>query len=421
MDEFEKELLNVLRGRAAKAIAQEAVATLDSHPLASWQVDFTTLFAGDHEDEQWLLEPIIAKGRAHALYAGAKVGKSYVMLYLAAALATGRAVLRRPAGTPAHVLYVDYEMTPSDLADRLEEFGYGPDDAAALNEHLHYVLLPSMPALDSDEGGNMLARTAVAVGAELVVIDTMMRALSGEENSADTFNAFYRSTGLRLKALGVAWARLDHAGKDPTKGQRGSSAKDGDVDLVLRLDRVEGGVEIKATHRRISWYPERTKLNVLGGDTVTMSLDTGDLPLWPAGTKEAADALDELGVPLEASGRAAVAAMKAAGKGMRSAVVRAGQKWRTHDLGRLLSHDDCARDDTGRGPGHMVETSYVDENGTRSGRTGTHPDPPAETNRDAVGTRGTRSTESNRDAVPPPRGDAPQDPPPSDTQEEFWT
>jgi hypothetical protein len=156
-----------------------------------------------------------------------------------------------------------------------------------------------------------------------------MRAVEGEENSSDTFNSFYRCTGLRLKALGVAWARLDHAGKDPTKGQRGSSAKDGDVDLVLRLDRVEGGVTVKATHRRINWYPELTTLKVTGEHGERhIGLDGGDHRLYLAGTKEAAEQLDGLGLPADAGRRKYRQALKEQGVKMSDRLLSDALAWR---------------------------------------------------------------------------------------------
>lgn len=72
------------------------------------------------------------------------------------------------------------------------------------------------------------------------MIDTISRAVEGEENSNDTWLDFYRYTGLKLRKGEVAMIRLDHTGKDQTKGQRGGSAKYGDVDAVWRLTKVSG-------------------------------------------------------------------------------------------------------------------------------------------------------------------------------------
>ena len=44
----------------------------------------------DHGDQEWLFEPILARGRGHAVYAKHKTGKSLVLLWIATTLATGR-------------------------------------------------------------------------------------------------------------------------------------------------------------------------------------------------------------------------------------------------------------------------------------------------------------------------------------------
>jgi hypothetical protein len=72
----------------------------------------------------------------------------------------------------------------------------------------------------------------------LVIIDTTSRVIAGKENDADTFLQLYRNSLVPLKQRGITVLRLDHPGKDADRGQRGSSAKDGDVDTVWHVDRV---------------------------------------------------------------------------------------------------------------------------------------------------------------------------------------
>jgi hypothetical protein len=64
------------------------------------------------------------------------------------------------------------------------------------------------------------------------------RAIAGDENENDTWLDFYRHTGLALKQAQVSMIRLDHSGKDETKGQRGGSAKSGDVDAIWRMTKI---------------------------------------------------------------------------------------------------------------------------------------------------------------------------------------
>lgn len=324
--------------------------------LAAFRIDWATFWADEGDGVDFLCEPFLVAGRGHALYAGAKTGKSLLTLEAAAAIATGREFLDQPAGQPRVVVYCDYEMTADDVRERLEKYGYGPDDDLT---NLHYILLPSIPPLDTVEGGDELVGYASDVAAELVVIDTTGRAVSGEENSADTFRAFYRCTGQRLKQLGVAWLRVDHAGKDKERGQRGSSAKNDDVDYVWELAHITGStLRLQATHRR----------SVIGDDSIDLTRhDDGTVPMhqrhhemWPAGTKEKSELLDALGVPLDATEREARKALKDAGEGASNDLLRKALRWR-----RKVAQEAVLAGLIGDGAGHGAHFSTGDGAGER--------------------------------------------------------
>ena len=193
------------------------------------EVDFLKLKTAEFDDTQWLIEPIIPTGRSVALYAAGKTGKSLLALDLVAAAASGRPILGgAPLETPIHILYVDQEMTQPDLKERIDSLGYFSlgyaDSLTTLAQHLHYTQLYPWPPLDTEAGGKKLLKKARKVEAQLVVIDTLIRTVDGEENSADTIKNFGRHTGMALKKEGIALLRIDHAGKDLTRGQRGTSA-----------------------------------------------------------------------------------------------------------------------------------------------------------------------------------------------------
>ena len=274
-------------------------------------VDWQKFWHQDHADEEWLAYPVIPKGRAIALYAPAKAGKSTIVLAVAAAVATGRRVLGQRRAEQVDVLYLDYEMTEADLLERLGELGYGPDDDLS---RLHYALLPSLPPLDTREGANAILGLVDKTGAQLAVIDTFGRAVEGDEDSADTVRAFYRHTGLALKAKGVTYLRTDHSGKDTSKGQRGSSAKNDDVDLVWRLTRTQSkdgdGVKIERTHSRISWVPQELKINRL---TTEVGYDyeiDRNAAMFPDGTAPNMELLKAAGITADWSERKAIKHME---------------------------------------------------------------------------------------------------------------
>jgi hypothetical protein len=274
-------------------------------------VDWTKFWHQDHADEEWLAYPVIPKGRAIALYAPAKAGKSTIVLAVAAAVATGRRVLGQRRAEQVDVLYLDYEMTEADLLERLGELGYGPDDDLS---RLHYALLPSLPPLDTREGANAILGLVDKTGAQLAIIDTFGRAVEGDEDSADTVRAFYRHTGLALKAKGVTYLRTDHSGKDTSKGQRGSSAKNDDVDLVWRLTRTdtkEGeGVKLERTHSRIAWVPQEVKIQrITTDDGYSYEIDR-NAAIYPDGTAQNMELLKAAGVVASDSQNHAIALMK---------------------------------------------------------------------------------------------------------------
>lgn len=280
-------------------------------------VNWAQFWNSDHTDEDWLAYPLIPRSRAISLFAPAKAGKSTVVLAVAAAIAAGKPVLGLKPVEPANVLYLDYEMTQADLYERLTELGYGPTDNL---ERLHYALLPSLPPLDTIEGARAILALVDETQAELVVVDTFGRAVEGDEDKADTVRAFYRHTGLTLKAKGVAVLRTDHSGKAIEKGARGSSAKNDDVDLVWRLQRTDTttgkGVTLTRTHSRISWVPETVKITRTETDNGTDYKIENAVPLYPDGTAFDMQALKALGVTADDTQRTAHEKVRAAGNEM---------------------------------------------------------------------------------------------------------
>lgn len=254
------------------------------------RIDWSSFWEQERHDVEWLIADVLARGRGHAFFAWQKTGKSLLLLALLTEL-----VLRDPNVV---ILYFDYEMTEADVYERLCDMGHGPKTDFS---RLYYDLLPDMDPLDTRQGAATLLRTVDEVqqahpGKHLVVVlDTMGRAVSGEENSADTIREFYRHTGLGLKKRVVTWARLDHAGKDREKGQRGTSAKGDDVDIVWRIEKQDGGLILNREAARMSWVPAKVAFQIVQEPSLHFSYSP---QVWPVGTQELMTLLDDLKVPV---------------------------------------------------------------------------------------------------------------------------
>ena len=284
-------------------------------------VDWPAFWAEEHDEAEWLYPDVLARGRGHALYAAGGTGKSLFLLYIAAKLATGP--------EPVVVQYLDYEMTEADVRERLEDMGYGPGSDLS---RLLYAFLPDVPALDTAEGGKALtelvdrAQKRWPDHQHVVLIDTFGRAVEGLQNDDSTVIAFDHYTGMELKRHHVTWARNDHAGKDVEKGQRGSSAKNDDVDVVWNLKQTNSGISLTCKKKRMPWVPDKVTLGLFE-DPLRYTRLAGD---WPEGTGEVANILDRLDLPINATVKAAKAALQAIDEGRRTDLVMAAVRFRKH-------------------------------------------------------------------------------------------
>lgn len=285
-------------------------------------IDWPAFWARERRVDDWAIPPVVPAGRLVTIWAARKTGKSLFALDVAAAAATGRPIIGGDGQDPIGVVYLDMEMTEDDLEERLSDLGYGPTDDLSL---LHYYLLPTLPPLDTDAGGAALAAIVGRHRPQVVVIDTLARVVDGEENSADTYRAFYRCTGMRLKQLGVACLRLDHAGKQKDKGERGSSAKGDDVDLSWELKETGAGqYQLKRSYTRIPWAKEIITLRREEEPLRHVAAMGG----WSPGVAPLAVAMDELGLPVDVTVDAAARALRKAGKGKRRDVVSEAVRFR---------------------------------------------------------------------------------------------
>ncbi len=264
-------------------------------------------FATDFGSVQLFPGRLMAPGQQITLVGDGKAGKSLFMQEWAWRMATSRPFLDDKPQDPIRILYLDAENGQEQVQERLLSFGAGPDDMGTLT----YASFPPIRPLDTPGGGQDLLALAAAVDAQLVVIDTVSRFISGPENDSDTWLSLYRHTLMPLKASGRASVRLDHFGKDQTRGSRGSSAKTQDVDHVWELTAQGGGIlALKRTHTRTGVGPGQFTIlrhsrqqgeRWLPGHTRHVVMHNEDrAALIPGSPEHIAAELDKAGIPASA-------------------------------------------------------------------------------------------------------------------------
>lgn len=287
-----------------------ATQILEHLPILDWE----ELWA-DNSEEEWILYPLVAKRRGIVIYSAPKVGKSLLMLELAAHIAEGSSFLGATVDAPHNVLYVDFENDPKgDIRPRLQQMGYTPGRL----KNLKYLSFPTMAGLDTEKGANQLLAACHVYKCDVVVIDTISRAVQGEENENDTWLAFYRQTGLKLKQAGITMIRLDHTGKDESKGQRGGSAKSGDVDAIWRLKKItdDGNMlDLSLEDARLPIGERQLILERVSEEAPLHRVKgAGPMAAWDAKVGELVAFLDTVETPKELSKRTAREILKEHGK-----------------------------------------------------------------------------------------------------------
>lgn len=248
-------------------------------------LDLAALLMSPPPEEDWILWPFVERGQQASLVSAAKAGKSLISFEHIIAASNGHAYLGRPPAPPVRVMYLDRENTRKDLLDRMTAFQSTPDQFS----NIEYIAFPDMDPLDTDNGGAQLLDLVEQHRPDVVIIDTISRFIQGKEDASDTWLAVYRCSLVALKAREVAVIRLDHTGKDPERGARGSSAKSSDVDAewTLVFDEAKNTRTLKRIRSRGSNGPGVLVLSVesspLRHEIERRSLEVVDRAAWIAG------------------------------------------------------------------------------------------------------------------------------------------
>jgi hypothetical protein len=315
-----------------------------------------------------IVEGFALTGRWTATVAGAKVGKSTLLISLSVEVSEGRDPWSGDPTAAVDVLYLDTEMGRVDLEERLGDCGYEPLDL----KHWHACEL--VPRLDVPEGARRVLATVERHGVRLVVIDGLNGTVSGAEKDDTPWRDLYEHMIRPLKEVGCAVVSADNHGKDETLGPRGSSVKLDKADAIMRISRTDSGVSLTSTHRRTAAYHDRIDLDVVDLDVVGVGtrfrLTNGKA--WPTGTKHVADILDELGIERDAGRPTIRARLKEAMEGasdpsryrFQNKVLAAGIAWRK----AAKSVDKYVSEAAASADRHRGDIEQVIENGAEMAR-----------------------------------------------------
>jgi hypothetical protein len=178
--------------------------------------------------------------RALALFYGeAGCGKTFLALDMALHVAAGREWFGRRT-TGGRVVYVAAEAGRS-IRNRVAAWAREKGNGIAVD----FAAVVSPVDLCHPKTWDVPELAAAVGGADLVIIDTVSRALAGgNENAPDDMGAFVTALDLLRAKLGCAIVAVHHIGKDASRGGRGHSLLHCAVDTEVEVERCDGGASV---------------------------------------------------------------------------------------------------------------------------------------------------------------------------------
>lgn len=174
----------------------------------------------------WMVENLIPAGSINILFGNPYVGKSILSQSLATAVVKRQPTwLGLPLKRHGKVLYVDEENPEQDVFRRLHRMGIRPEDAP----NFRYLLDQDI-RLDRDPGA--LLEEAEVYRPDLIVIDSLTRVHTKDENSAGDMSALFND-GIKplSRKTGATVLILHHANKVDASESNAYQRMRGSIDI----------------------------------------------------------------------------------------------------------------------------------------------------------------------------------------------
>lgn len=193
---------------------------------------------------EWIITNILPRGLQSAIVAQSGTGKTWLMLDLARALATGGLWAGKYHARKSIVGILDLEGDYTGLKERWLQLegGHGQlsDDAAGRIFFLSDI--GGVNVLDKDTA-KCIQTSITTYAIEVLFVDTLSRTHNLDENSADM-----RLVMIELERIardtGCTVILAHHAGKDSARGGRGSSTIKDALQHMIELTAIERDGEV---------------------------------------------------------------------------------------------------------------------------------------------------------------------------------
>ena len=191
---------------------------------------------------EWLVSELIMKNSFSLLYGPPCSGKSFLALDMAMCVSRGTSWHGHATASLGPAVYVAAEGF-GGMSKRLKAWKqyHGADKSA-------FRLMPATINLLNSTEVDMLAATLATIDPpSLLIVDTLSRAMIGDENSAEDISQLFCALDALRARFEFAVLLVHHSGKDVSRGARGSSALLAAVDTCLQVKHNKEKGQLKLT------------------------------------------------------------------------------------------------------------------------------------------------------------------------------
>lgn len=202
----------------------------NSEPTTSFQQfnvnSLSSLMSKQYSEQEYIVEGLIPEASIAILSGTSRSYKTYALLHLAVGVASGKKVFGQFSTQENNVLIIDEENGERLLQKRLIQLGTSPDLPVYFSSYSGFHI--------SNLYIEKVLETCALYDIKLVIIDSLVRIHSGDENSAGEMSKVFKQLR-RLTAKGISVLITHHTNKQG--GYRGSTEILAATDSFVTVNR----------------------------------------------------------------------------------------------------------------------------------------------------------------------------------------
>ena len=248
--EASKRLNEILSQSAGIGGEAKWLTTIDAATVRSSELAALTLNRREPLLSNWLCE-----GDYGIIFASRGVGKTWLGLLIAKAVAMGGRLGEWKAPAPAKVLYIDGEMPPDLMRDR--DKGLGSGEVEFLNHAILFDRTEKVLNITERAVQEAILQRCVRDNIRLVVLDNLSTLASGiKENDSFEWECLHNWL-LHFRRHKIAVILIHHAGRSGE--MRGTSKREDAAFWVISLDDAKKHADDKRGARFISRFTKPSR------------------------------------------------------------------------------------------------------------------------------------------------------------------